>query len=44
VLGTVGGDIHDIGKDIFRGMAEAAGFTVVDIGIDQPKTNCSASS
>jgi methanogenic corrinoid protein MtbC1 len=36
VLGTVVGDIHDIGKNIFRGMAEAAGFKVVDIGIDQP--------
>jgi methylmalonyl-CoA mutase cobalamin-binding domain/chain len=35
VLGTVAGDIHDIGKNIFRGMAEAAGFNVVDIGIDQ---------
>jgi methanogenic corrinoid protein MtbC1 len=35
VLGTVSGDIHDIGKNIFRGMAEAAGFKVVDIGIDQ---------
>jgi methanogenic corrinoid protein MtbC1 len=35
VLGTVEGDIHDIGKNIFRGMAEAAGFRVVDIGIDQ---------
>jgi methanogenic corrinoid protein MtbC1 len=35
VLGTVAGDIHDIGKNIFRGMAEAAGFKVVDIGIDQ---------
>jgi methanogenic corrinoid protein MtbC1 len=35
VLGTVEGDIHDIGKNIFKGMAEAAGFTVVDIGIDQ---------
>jgi methanogenic corrinoid protein MtbC1 len=31
----VEGDIHDIGKNIFKGMAEAAGFTVVDIGIDQ---------
>jgi methanogenic corrinoid protein MtbC1 len=36
VLGTVEGDIHDIGKNIFKGMSEAAGFTVVDIGIDQP--------
>jgi methanogenic corrinoid protein MtbC1 len=35
VLGTVEGDIHDIGKNIFKGMSEAAGFTVVDIGIDQ---------
>ena len=35
VLGTVEGDIHDIGKNIFMGMAEAAGFKVIDIGIDQ---------
>jgi methylmalonyl-CoA mutase cobalamin-binding domain/chain len=35
VLGTVEGDIHDIGKNIFKGMAEAAGFKVVDVGIDQ---------
>ena len=35
VLGTVVGDIHDIGKNIFKGMAEAAGFKVVDIGIDK---------
>lgn len=36
VLGTVAGDLHDIGKNIFRSMAEAAGFEVFDIGIDQP--------
>jgi methanogenic corrinoid protein MtbC1 len=35
VVGTVEGDIHDIGKNIFKGMAEAGGFTVVDIGIDR---------
>lgn len=35
VLGTVKGDLHDIGKNIFRAMVEAAGFLVVDIGIDQ---------
>ncbi|MDR1278967.1 MAG: cobalamin-dependent protein [Treponema sp.] len=35
LLGTVAGDIHDIGKNIFGGMAEAAGFKVIDIGIDQ---------
>lgn len=36
VLGTVEGDLHDIGKNIFKGMAEAAGFEVHDLGIDQP--------
>ncbi len=36
VLGTVEGDIHDIGKNIFKSMAEAAGFTVIDLGIDTP--------
>jgi methylmalonyl-CoA mutase cobalamin-binding domain/chain len=35
VLGTVEGDLHDIGKNIFSGMAEAAGFEVYDLGIDQ---------
>lgn len=34
LLGTVHGDLHDIGKNIFKSMAEAAGFEVVDIGID----------
>lgn len=37
VLGTVKGDIHDIGKDIFRGMLEANGFEVIDLGVDVPK-------
>ena len=36
VLGTVREDIHDIGKDIFKAFAEAAGFEVVDIGVDVP--------
>lgn len=35
VLGTVERDLHDIGKNIFKGMAQAAGFEVFDIGIDQ---------
>lgn len=35
LLGTVQGDLHDIGKNIFKGMCEAAGFKVYDIGIDQ---------
>lgn len=34
VLGTVHGDLHDIGKNIFKSMSEAAGFEVVDLGID----------
>jgi methanogenic corrinoid protein MtbC1 len=34
-LGTVEGDIHDIGKNIFKSMSEAAGFKIVDLGIDQ---------
>ncbi|WP_207876560.1 cobalamin B12-binding domain-containing protein, partial [Clostridium sp. HV4-5-A1G] len=33
VLGTVKGDIHDIGKDIFKGMLEANGFEVIDLGV-----------
>jgi len=36
VLGTVKGDIHDIGKGIVRFMLEAAGFRVVDLGVDVP--------
>jgi len=34
ILGTVEGDLHDIGKNIFKSMAEAAGFEVYDLGID----------
>jgi len=34
VLGTVRGDIHDIGKNIFKLMAESAGFMVEDLGVD----------
>ena len=34
VLGTAKGDIHDLGKNIFGIMANAAGFQVVDIGVD----------
>ena len=36
VLGTVSGDIHDIGKNIFGFMAKSAGFNVIDLGMDQP--------
>jgi dimethylamine corrinoid protein len=34
VLGTVRGDIHDIGKNIFRMLAESDGFEVLDLGVD----------
>ena len=34
VIGTVAGDLHDIGKNIFGSMAEAAGFDMYDLGID----------
>jgi 5-methyltetrahydrofolate--homocysteine methyltransferase len=39
VLGTVRGDIHDIGKDIVGFLLEVNGFEVVDLGIDQPEEN-----
>jgi len=36
ILGTVKGDLHDIGKNIFASMVDAAGFEVYDLGIDVP--------
>ena len=36
VLGTVKGDIHHIGKNLFKVMLEAADFKVIDIGVNQP--------
>ena len=36
VIGTVQGDLHDIGKNLVSMMLEGAGFTVVDIGVDIP--------
>lgn len=36
VLGTVAGDIHDIGKDMVGIMLEGAGFAVVDLGVNVP--------
>ncbi|MEM2213674.1 MAG: cobalamin-dependent protein [Candidatus Nezhaarchaeales archaeon] len=36
LIGTVEGDIHDIGKNIVVTMAEAVGFEVVDLGVDVP--------
>ena len=37
VMGTVKGDLHDIGKKIVCMILESEGFEVVDIGIDVPK-------
>jgi 5-methyltetrahydrofolate--homocysteine methyltransferase len=34
VIGTVQGDIHDIGKDIVVTMLDIAGFDVIDLGVD----------
>ena len=36
VIGTVAGDIHDIGKDIVSFMLDMNGFEVYDIGVDAP--------
>ena len=36
ILCTVKDDLHDIGKNIVRSMLEAAGFEVIDLGIDVP--------
>ena len=37
VLGTVAGDLHDIGKNLVGMMIESAGFEVIDLGVDVPK-------
>lgn len=36
VIGTVKGDLHDIGKNLVGMMMEGAGFQVIDLGIDTP--------
>jgi len=36
VLGTVKGDVHDIGKNLVAVMLKGAGFEVIDIGVDTP--------
>jgi methanogenic corrinoid protein MtbC1 len=35
VLGTVAGDVHDIGKNILKSLTEISGFKVEDLGVDQ---------
>ncbi|MDE0532391.1 MAG: B12-binding domain-containing protein [Albidovulum sp.] len=39
VIGTVKGDIHDIGKNLVSMMMEGAGFEVIDLGINNPVEN-----
>ncbi|MFN2099636.1 corrinoid protein [Altererythrobacter sp. MF3-039] len=39
VIGTVKGDIHDIGKNLVGMMLEGAGFEVIDLGINNPIEN-----
>ncbi len=36
LIGTVAGDIHDIGKDIVTFMLDVSGYDVLDLGIDVP--------
>ena len=36
ILGTVAGDLHDIGKNLVGMMIEGAGFDVIDLGVDVP--------
>ena len=39
LIGTVKGDIHDIGKNLVTMMMEGAGFEVKDLGINNPVEN-----
>ena len=36
VIGTVEGDLHDIGKSLVKTMLEASGFNIIDLGVDTP--------
>ena len=37
IIGTVAGDLHDIGKNLVAMMIESAGFEVIDLGVDVAK-------
>ncbi|MBR0402165.1 MAG: cobalamin-dependent protein [Lachnospiraceae bacterium] len=39
IMGTVAGDLHDIGKNLVEMMIEASGFEVIDLGVDVPAEN-----
>ena len=36
IIGTVKGDVHDIGKNIFVTLLKSAGYNVIDLGVDIP--------
>lgn len=36
VIGTVAGDLHDLGKNLVAMLLESAGFEIVDLGVDIP--------
>ena len=36
VIGTVKGDMHDLGKNVFTTIVQAAGFEIYDLGVDVP--------
>src|SRR5204862_6074789 len=40
VMGTVKGDVHDIGKNLVNIMLEGAGFTVYDLGVNVAPAKC----
>ena len=42
LLGTVQGDVHDIGKNLVGFMLEGAGFQVIDLGVDVPAARFAA--
>ncbi len=44
VLGTVEGDLHDIGKNLVKMMLEGNGFRVVDLGVDVPPASFAAAA
>jgi methanogenic corrinoid protein MtbC1 len=37
VIGTIFGDLHDLGKNVVGIMLEGAGFSIIDLGVDVPK-------
>lgn len=39
VIGTVRGDLHDVGKNVVISLLQGAGFEVVDLGVDVPADN-----